>query len=154
MLTTDRNAVENYQNAQIEELLSEEKENGGYDNWYNGLKPFREYIRKKYIKFDLLGKIFKCKFVRLPSGDLIDHHVLSYLSPMTFTRIGWNEKRLYPHEHLKQISDFFRMHGTRFIYVALPNKGSVSPSIICDDCPPKKIHRNGENISRKLSKQA
>jgi len=140
MLKINNAAVQDFQKIQIEKLVSEEKENNGYDNWYQELKPFREYIRKRYIKFDLFGKSFRSKIVNLPSGDIIDGHIISYLSPMDFTRIGWNNMRLYPHEHLKLISEFFSLHGTRFIYAALPNKGNIYPSIICDGnfTPPQK----------------
>lgn len=128
--------VERIRQQQLHVLYKEEQRTGGYEKWYKQLAQFQKTIYKQYIKFGIPGKIYRPQITVTNTGDVIDHHIISYLAPLTFQRIGWNGKRLFPYEQIAQLSEFFRKKGKRFIYAALPNKGNIYPSIICEniDC--------------------
>lgn len=126
------NKVYNFKNKQLDYLTREENIAGGYEKWYTDLKFFRQFIKKQYIQWNICNKVYRPRYITTSFGDKIDHHVLAYLSPLSFTRVGWNGERLSPAEHLKKISDFFTGKGKRFLYVSVPNKGMIYPERIID----------------------
>lgn len=129
----NKEKVLEFQEQQLAILQDEENSAGGYDNWYNKLKPFRDYIKKKYIKFSIFSRIYRNKNTILEDGNIIDHHIISYLAPMSLSRIGWNREHLTAAEQVSKLSNYFANKGKRFIYVALPNKGNIYPEIIYND---------------------
>lgn len=121
--------IKRHAQKQLEYLRRGEEINGGYSEWYDSLKPFRKHICEKYIKYGIPNMYFP-KYVKLESGDVIDHHIISYLAPLDYTRIGWNGLRISPQEHILKLSEYFKKRGSRFIYVALPNKGMIDLSLL------------------------
>ena len=130
-METIEEQVEQYRKEQIHILKDECLYNGSYEKWYRDLEPFRRYIQKRYIRFHFGKKLYKNRFVENGQGDILDHHTISYLAPLDYKNIGWGRRRLYAHEQLKGISDYFTKRGIRFIYAAIPNKGVIYPSRIC-----------------------
>ena len=106
--------------------------NGSYLEWYKALVDFRRYIESRYLLFKF-GQKYRHKFLKTESGDIVDHHIISYLAPLDFKRIGWNGERLTPVEQVASIARYFQRHNTRFIYAAIPNKYSIYPELICSD---------------------
>ena len=127
---SNKKAIYDYMTTQFKDISNEELLNSGFQIWYHKFDELRKQIINRYVRINILNKTFKPRVVELKSGNIIDHHILSYISPLEFKRIGWCGKRLAPHEHMKQISDYFTSRGKRFIYIALPNKGCIYPSII------------------------
>lgn len=125
--------IKKFAEKQITYLCEEERINGGYSEWYDALKSFRKHIRKKYISFGISNMYFPKYVYQEESGDIIDHHSISYLAPLDFTRIGWNGLRTTPQEHVCKLSEYFKTRKTRFVYVALPNKGMVNLSLLGDE---------------------
>lgn len=123
--------IKKHRKEQLQVFKDECLSNGGYEQWYQELEPFRRYIQKRYIRFHIGKKMYKNRYVENENGDILDHHMISYLAPLDYKNIGWNNRFLYAYEQMKGISDYFRKRGIRFIYVALPNKGVVYPSLIC-----------------------
>ena len=121
-----------FQTYQLETLEKENNINGSYDEWYEGLSDFRKGIYHRYIKYSL-GQKYRYMRTVEPSGEVIDHHIMSYFAPLNFTRKGWGNKELSPVEQILTISRHFQENNIRFIYAALPNKGSIYPEIICAD---------------------
>lgn len=106
---------------------------GGYDEWWNEYDDFRKSIGA-YTKL-IFGATYKIFPTILEDGNLIDHHIISYLAPMSFKAKGWNGMYLTPSEHLSLFANYFIEKGIRFIYVPLPNKGVIYPSVISKvDC--------------------
>lgn len=124
------NKVYSFRKKQFDYLIQEENVAGGYEKWYASLEPFRQFIKRQYTQWDICNKVYRPRYVTTSFGDKIDHHSLAYLAPLSFTRIGWNGKRLSPAKHLKKISDFFTRKGKRFLYVTVPNKGMIYPERI------------------------
>lgn len=124
------NKVYSFRKKQFDYLIQEENVAGGYEKWYASLEPFRQFIKRQYTQWDICNKVYRPRYVTTSFGDKIDHHALAYLAPLSFTRIGWNGKRLSPAKHLKKISDFFTRKGKRFLYVTVPNKGMIYPERI------------------------
>lgn len=122
--------IQEFKEKQLGILADEKRLADGFKNWFDSLEEFRNHIKQKYIRMNFFDRVYKPRFVTMPTGDLIDHHSLSYLAPLDFTRIGWNGERLAPYEHMKKISNFFTDREKRFIYVALPNKGAVYPELM------------------------
>ena len=76
--------------------------NGSYLEWYKALVDFRRYIESRYLLFKF-GQKYRHKFLKTESGDIVDHHIISYLAPLDFKRIGWNGERLTPVEQVASI---------------------------------------------------
>lgn len=129
----NKDAVNKYKKELKALLLREIDSNGSYSEWYDDLTDFRNYMIRHYIKFHIRDALFSPRRTSNQYGDIIDHHSVSYLAPLDFTRIGWNGKRITPLQQIKKLSDWIVSGGGRFIYVALPNKGVIYPQLICDD---------------------
>lgn len=104
---------------------------------YDEISKDEEEVFKRFLReFATYG--FGEKLYRLKSnpptetGDIIDHHIIGYLAPMDFKRIGWGGRYATPSEQIIRFADFFKKREKRFIYVALPCKGAVYPEIITD----------------------
>lgn len=130
-------AIKEYQENLRQYLTEELANNGGsYLKWYEGLAPFREYIVHNYIRLKLGKELYWFKGKKNKYGDVIDHHIVSYLAPLEFERIGWSGKKCKPYEQISKVSQYVT-GGGRFLHVALPNKGFVYPWLICND---KKLY--------------
>ena len=127
-----REEAEKFSQSQLEILNDEINLNGNYQEWHNSLSDFRSYIQSKYIKFKI-GRRSRNKNTFTNSGDIIDHHIISYLAPLDFKRKGWGGKILRPSEQVIMLADYLKQKNTRLIYIALPNKFNIYPEIICDD---------------------
>ena len=132
-----------FRRQQLDILTRETDINGNYEDWYEALRDFRKYIYSRHIKYHF-GEKYRYKVIKTPSGDVIDHHIMSYFAPLNFKRTGWDNKILTPVEQIAAISEYFRHKNTRFIYAALPNKCSIYPEIICGDL--SLMHRKTINV--------
>ena len=118
-------------------LIEELQANGGsYQKWYEDLAPFREYIVQNYVRLKLGKELYWFKGKKNEYGDVLDHHIISYLAPLEYERIGWNGKKRKPYEQVCRVADYVTGEG-RFLHVALPNKGFVYPWLICNN---KKLY--------------
>ncbi|MBQ7594225.1 MAG: hypothetical protein IJU48_07715, partial [Synergistaceae bacterium] len=117
---------------QLETLNKEININGNYQEWYEALADFRRLIQSKYIIFKI-GRRYRHKITLTSSGDLIDHHIISYLAPLDFKRRGWGNRILRSSEQVIMLANYLKQKNTRLIYIALPNKCNIYPEIICDD---------------------
>lgn len=107
----------------------EQAENGNYNEWYAELADFRRALRP-YVKQTFFGnRIIQSKRTRLPSGDVLDHHVAGYFAPLNFRRRGFEGEMRTPADQLIYLSEYLKAHHTRFIYAALPCKGVFYPEI-------------------------
>ena len=125
--------IDKHRKEQMQIFKDECLLNGTYKQWHQELEPFRKYIQKRYIRFHIGKRLYKNRYVETEYGDILDHHMISYLAPLDYKNIGWDNRFLHAYEQIKRISDYFRKKGIRFIYVALPNKGVIYPSLICPD---------------------
>lgn len=93
---------------------------------------FRRFLRE-FATYGFGEKLYRLK-TNSPtqSGDIIDHHIIGYLVPLNFKRIGWGGRYAAPSEQIIRFADYFKKRGKRFVYVALPCKGAVYPEIITD----------------------
>lgn len=126
-------AVKTYQEDLRKYLHEELLANGGsYEKWYDDLEQFREFIKTEYVWLRLGKEMYAYQPRENQYGDKIDHHIVSYLAPLDYTRIGFNGQHLKPYEQVEKASQYVNGKGKRFIAVALPNKGAVYPKLICD----------------------
>lgn len=128
-MDTKHYAVKESKKNLRERLEEEERANGGYENWYKKLETFRDSLTP-YILKNFRRKKFCTNMVTTAGGDRIDHHIVSYFAPLEYWRIGWNGKRRTASEQINCFGEYMKKHGSRFIYVALPNKGVIYPEII------------------------
>lgn len=93
---------------------------------------FRRFL-KEYAEYGYGERLYRLKS-NLPTetGDRIDHHIIGYLAPLDFKRIGWGGRYATPSEQIIRFADYFKKREKRFIYVALPCKGVVYPERITD----------------------
>lgn len=123
-------------------LLSELKQEesmyvDGFNGKWNELNSFR-YEMSKYINCSKNGDIYydlSPKTTFLDNGHVIDHHALGYFAPMDFKRKGFSfddknvNKKISPVEQLSMFNDFLDDKNVRLIYVPMPCKVAVYPSI-------------------------
>lgn len=102
---------------------------------YDEISAEDEEVLKRFLReFAIYGfgeKLYRVK-ANLPteSGDIIDWHIIGYLAPLEFKRIGWGGRYAKPSEQITRFAEYFKKRGKRFIYVALPCKGAIYPEII------------------------
>ena len=104
---------------------------------YDEISATDEAVFKRFLReFATYGygeKLYRLKAnPPTKTGDVIDHHIIGYLAPLDFKRIGWGGRYATPGEQLIRFADYFNKRGKRFIYVALPCKGAVYPEIMTD----------------------
>lgn len=108
-------AIKEYQENLRQYLTEELANNGGsYLKWYEGLAPFREYIVHNYIRLKLGKELYWFKGKKNKYGDVIDHHIVSYLAPLEFERIGWSGKKCKPYEQISKVSQYVTGGGQVF----------------------------------------
>ena len=122
-------SVEEQRTALLENLRKEEELNGGYQKWYSDLESFRRSLRP-YYSYSIGRKIYRTKETTISSGDIIDHHIISYLAPLNYRRRGWGGKYRTPSEQIIMLGEFLNNKGTRLIYAPLPNKCMVYPELL------------------------
>lgn len=113
----------------IDKLKKEELSHGSYSLWYDELANFRKEITSKFKKKWTFGLNYVTE-TKIKTGDKLDHHLLGYLAPLDFTRIGFNNIRMNPSQQLIDLNNQFKQRGIRFIYVPLPCKLAVYPEKI------------------------
>ena len=126
--------IEKHKEILLERFRHEQEINGCYEEWYSDLDQFRDSLKRFYTcKFgEQMYRMDNPEFV-LPTGDHIDHHIIGYLAPLDFKRIGWNGILRSPDEQIVMLNNFLKKRGTRFIYVALPCKEVIYPQLIADE---------------------
>lgn len=105
-------AVQAYQENLRTYIQEEIQINGGsFQRWYDDLLPFRKYIEKNFV----LMRLGKEMYVYRPRvnkyRDYIDHHIISYLAPLDYKRIGWNCKNQTPCEQIGEVSSYLTDGG-------------------------------------------
>lgn len=110
-------AVHAYQERLRVFLKEELQTNGGsYQKWYDDLAPFREYITQTYVRLKLGKELYWYKGKKNKYGDVIDHHIVSYLSPLEVKRIGWNGELLRPYEQIEKTAKYLSGGGQIYKY--------------------------------------
>lgn len=105
----------------------------GFDEVNPEEKEVFERFLREFATYGFGERLYRLKYnPPLKSGDIIDHHIIGYLAPLDFKRIGWGGRYATPGEQIIRFADYFKKRGKRFIYVALPCKGAVYPEIITD----------------------
>ncbi len=123
--------------------LSEEREKSGeYQKWYDDLSNFRKCVYNKYVDKHI-DDVYRQIFMVGKNGDFIDHHTLSYLSPLFFKRSGWDGKFINDYEQIVLLSNWLKQYGSRLIYVPLPNKGVIYPNLLLDNA----VELQGNKVS-------
>lgn len=128
MMKKNADVIEEYKSNIIKRLEHEKVNMGGYYEWWKSLEGFRNSI-SRYASHVINGG-YRVHPIVLEDGNLVDHHIISYFAPLEFKARGWGGKMLTPAQHIREFADFFIKRGKRFIYVPLPNKGVIYPSII------------------------
>ncbi len=100
-----------------------------YEQRYAELKSFRT-ILNKFAYGNLESDSLKPKITILNNGHVLDHHILGYLAPMEFKRIGFGNIYRTPTEQLSVLNNWLKERGIRFVYVSLPCKIAIYPEII------------------------
>ena len=107
----------------------EQKSVNSYEKRYDDLQKFRDAMS---MFADVRGNTLMPKISVLDNGHVLDHHVLGYLSPIEFMRIGFGNVKRTPIEQMLLLNKQLEEKGIRFIYVALPCKLAVYPEIVND----------------------
>ena len=85
--------IEQIRHDAINQMQYEVDRHCNYNQWYDSFKSFRKSLEKLYVKIGSInGKMYRTRVVTLPSGDVIDHHIISYLSPLNICCKGWGGK--------------------------------------------------------------
>lgn len=109
-------------------LEQEQKEIGGYGKRYEELKPFRAALGM-LADGNLESDDLSPKITVMDNGHVLDHHVLGYLAPMEFKRVGFGNIYRNPLEQMMLLNEQLVGRGIRFIYVPLPCKLALYPEI-------------------------
>lgn len=113
---------------QRKQLAAEQDRLGDYFSIYESLADFRHsWGVYQYEDISNADGAPKWKITITQDCHVLDHHVLAYVAPMSFKRIGFGHVMRTPVEQIKMMSDDLRAHGIRLIYAALPNKAAVYP---------------------------
>lgn len=99
-----------------------------YEQRYSALQSLRT-ILNKFADGNLESDSLKPKITILDNGHVLDHHILGYLAPMEFKRIGFGNIYRTPTEQLGLLNSCLKERGIRFIYVSLPCKLAIYPEV-------------------------
>lgn len=88
----DKKCILEIRRKVLRELRQEESVFKSYKDWQDSLKDFREAVYRKYIKYKTPWNTYRVKKCFTISKHYIDHHILSYLAPLDYKRIGWGGK--------------------------------------------------------------
>ncbi len=130
MLEANYSEIEKCKDEFLQKICEEVEKYGDFMEWYNKHSDLRTRIKKKYIKFRSPFGTYRRLSNFDSHGKYIDHHILSYLIPMDYVRIGWGGQCLHDYEQITLLAKWFKVHGARFIYAPLPNKGMIYPEMI------------------------
>lgn len=131
-------AVCNENKRVIQQLADEEQGMGGYDRKYEELYLFRKVLKDHYVEGDIEADTLTPQITVLENGHILDHHVLGYLAPMEFKRVGFGDVYRTPVEQIIMLDKQLRQMGIRFVYAPIPCKLAVYPEIAgIDDYVPE-----------------
>lgn len=130
MLETNDNRIYSIRQKNITTIEAEVEKYGDFEGWYEKHSDLRKRIEKKYIRFRSPYGTYRRLLGADTHGRFVDHHILSYLTPENYVRIGWGGRLLHDFEQIDLLAKFFKKHGVRFIYVPVPNKGMIYPDMI------------------------
>lgn len=124
-----------FYNSKIIDILESENRLISYSDRWCHLKPFRDEFSmfvNGYSQNDY--NCLSSKVTLLDNGHIIDHHAIGYFSPMNFMRYGFCDSKtkptkITPVEHLNILNKYLRNYDIRLIYVPLPCKVAVNPSL-------------------------
>lgn len=113
----------------MQRLAEEERSMGGYDRKYDALCLFRKALKDSYAEGDIESDTLAPRITVLKNGHILDHHVLGYLAPMEFKRLGFGDVHRTPAEQIIALEGQLRQMGIRFVYAPIPCKLAVYPEI-------------------------
>lgn len=122
-------AVYNENKKVIQQLADEERSMRGYDRKYEELHLFRKVLKESYAKGDIEADTLTPQITVLENGHILDHHVLGYLAPMEFKRLGFGDVHRTPVDQIVALDRQLRQMGIRFVYAPIPCKLAVYPEI-------------------------
>lgn len=81
----------------------------GFDEVNPEEKEVFERFLQKFAMYGFGERLYRLKYnPPLKSGDVIDHHIIGYLAPLDFKRIGWGGRYAAPGEQIIRFADYFK----------------------------------------------
>ncbi len=88
MVASDEFAIDQQRQRQIQRILQEIEQFGSFKSQFQKLKKFRKSLRRFYY-WRILNQLVSYKITKLPTGDILDHHIAGYFAPFSFKRKSW-----------------------------------------------------------------
>ncbi len=88
MLTSNKEVIEEYRRKQLDQICNEKEEHGSYEEQYERLQAYRKAFKKRHTDMRSPWNTYRIVRERNSEGDKLDHHLLAYLAPLDFRRVG------------------------------------------------------------------